>query len=99
LKAVQSVTAYGLQILAGTVTTHAYVAVMTVVLSTADMWIRITREWPPMSEHPFACPECGSMDVDIPCYAADDTVYLGLQCYDCAAVWDLAADAAAFQIV
>jgi len=60
LKAVQSVTAYGLQILAGTVTTHAYVAVMTVVLSTADMWIRITREWPPMSKAYPVCPDCST---------------------------------------
>jgi hypothetical protein len=50
LKVVQSVTAYGLQILDGTAHTHAYVGVMTVVLSTADMSIKTTRERPPMSE-------------------------------------------------
>jgi hypothetical protein len=44
------VTAYGLQILDGTAHTHAYVDAMTVVLSIADMSIRITRERPPMSE-------------------------------------------------
>jgi hypothetical protein len=58
LKAVQSVTAYGLQILDGTAHTHACVDVMIVVLSTVDMSIRITREWPPMSKTDRFCPRC-----------------------------------------
>jgi len=54
------VTAYGSQIHTGTVHTHAYVGVMTVVLSTADTWIRITRERPPMSKAYPVCPDCSS---------------------------------------
>jgi len=54
------VTAYGLQILTGTVDTHACVGVMTVVLSIADMWIRITRECPQMSKAYPVCPDCSS---------------------------------------
>jgi hypothetical protein len=52
------VTAYGLQILDGTAHIHAYAGVMIVVPSIADMWIRITRERPPMSKAYPVCPDC-----------------------------------------
>jgi hypothetical protein len=97
LKAVQSVTAYGLQILDGTVHTHAYAGVMTVVLSTADMSIRITRERPPMSKIPFACPDCGNDYYTCDYMEGVVKVHAELRCRRCGREFTVFADGEDFR--
>jgi hypothetical protein len=91
------VTGFALQILGGTAHTHAYVGVMIVVLSIADMWIRITRECPPMSEDPFRCPQCGGEFDLSDAYDYGRYVEIVLTCYECPRNWTVGSYAWTFR--
>jgi transposase-like protein len=91
------VTAFALQINTGTVHTRAYVDVMTVVLSIADMLIRITREQLPMSEIPFACPDCGNDYYTCDYMEGVVKVHAELRCRRCGREFTVYADGEDFR--